>query len=66
MVKFSFVLEDEKVEGFRAILEELGCVSKRGPLAGQGSPQPLIDGIADGDLIVTRIPKRLPEETKAL
>lgn len=55
MVKFSFVLEDEEVEVFRQITEQLGCVSKRGPLAGKGSPQPLIDDIVKGSIVLTRL-----------
>lgn len=43
MVKQSFVLGNEEMEIFRAKLERLGCISKRGPLAGKGSPQPFID-----------------------
>jgi hypothetical protein len=57
MVKSSFVLENEDMDILRAIAEQHGCTSKRGPLAGKGSPQPLVDDIVSGRLLVIENPE---------
>ena len=56
MKRFTFDLNPHDERVFREALSALGLVSKRGPLAGQGSPQSLADAIASGRVLIVQNP----------